>query len=275
MFTHLFRKVYLVDKNESINIPTYMNLKKLEKEYKQLKTEYPNMYTLYDDWMFRLISHDNTRIQNSHIKKTLFTCNNDNEYLEIIQDYCNYLGLSYKEYMLLCNHSYFCSRYILSEKEKSLMTKQLIIEEKDFIYKDKQIKKGFENFPAEYAINCLDKEWAIKKYEHFRTCEILDKVRKIQIEYYQNSKKLPDLLKQFVTRSVDLEIRIETNSKLKEEILNCLGKIENVDKLWLPIEEYVKTFPTLGYSDVLSFKFNWPLAKHFMETGYRIDSNAK
>lgn len=270
MILHLFKKIYITNNNLYISFFDKQNI--IQKEYTKIKNEYPNLYTLYKDWMKNFIINTNyTYTQNS-----IYVFNNK-DLKNIINDYCNYLGLTYEDYLLLHNHGVFYSDILNYSINQTSLYKNIEqpLNKNDFIYKDKIIKKDFEYFPAEYAINCLDRQWAINKYEHLRTCEILNEIRKLQINYYNNNKKLPDILYNIQTLDPSIENKIRNDDLLKKEVLKYLSKLINTDKFYMPIKDYIQTFPNLGYEDLLSFKFNWPLAKHFLETGYRIDSNAK
>ena len=91
---------------------------------------------------------------------------------------------------------------------------------------------------------------------------------------YKRGKKIPDIFSDLIYISIDSEERLK-DKNLQQQVLNVLSLIKDVDRLYLPINEYIKTYPSFGYYNQLCHKFNWPLARHFVETGYRIDSNAK
>lgn len=267
MYLHLFRKVCIVDEN--IDTSKFkQDTKTLKEDYSTIKQQYPTISRLYDDWMYRWINSNGLKQYNDHPQSCLFFIK-QNDILDIIQDYCNYLGLTYDEYLILQKHSDFYLKYILG-----INIKNDIIKRENFKFTDKKIKKNFEVFPAEYAINCLDQPWAQNKYEHFRICEILEEVRNVQIDFHKHDKKIPDIFSDLIYISINSEEKLK-DKNVQQQVLNTLSLIKNVDRLYLPIDEYIKTYPSFGYYGQLCHKFNWPLARHFLETGYRIDSNAK
>ena len=263
MFLHLFRKVYFVDKN---NTPLlYPDIKQHVLDYKNIRSEYPFLKQFYRDLMFQY-KQDKTEDPLIHI----FIIS-EHDWNDAIQDYCNYLGLSYDEYMLLCNHSIFSTKYVDNCGEIISLNKNFpIISKENYKFKDKKIKSDFEYFPAEYAINCLDKKWARDKYEYFRTYELYDEIKELQVKYHNNSIIMPDILQYFCDNDQSAKLLIK-DEYFREEVLQFLKDKTDITKYLLPIKEYVNSISTLGLNRFTAFKFNWPLAKHFIQTGYRID----
>ena len=263
MFLHLFRKVYFVDED---NRPLlYPDIKQHELDYSSFRKGYPFLKQFYHDIMFQY-KPDGKEDPLVHI----FIISKQ-DWKQAIQDYCNYLGLSYEEYLLLCRHSTFCTEYVDNCGEIISLNHEFpIILKEDYKFKKKQIKSDFQYFPAEYAINCLDKEWARNKYEYFRTYEIYNEIKKLQVQYYNDNMPMPSILHFFCDNDQTAKALIK-NPCFKKEVLNFLESKIDITEYLLPIQEYVNKIPSLGYDRFTAFKFNWPLAKHFMKTGYRID----
>lgn len=263
MFLHLFRKIYFVDENNKPLL--YPDIKQHKLDYENVRKEYPFLKQFYQDLMFQY-KPDKTEDPLIHV----FIIP-ENNWEKAIQDYCNYLGLSYDEYLLLCRHSTFCTRYVDNCGEVMSLDREFpVIQKNNYKFKNKQIRSDFQYFPAEYAINCLDKEWARNKYEYFRTYELYNEIKKLQVQYYNNNIVMPEILQFFCDNDQTAKALIK-NSYFKKEVLNFLVDKIDITEYLLPIQEYVRRIPNLGYDRFTAFKFNWPLAKHFIKTGYRID----
>lgn len=265
MFFHAFRKVFFVNKSSRPLVYPDIVQHTLN-NYKEIKSCDPLLHNTYRDIMFQY-NLDHTENPLIHIFLV-----DDSEWNNVIQDYINYLGLDYEAYLRICKHSDFCSSYIDNCCETiSAIGECKTIPFKDFKIKIKKNVHNYQYFPAEYAINCLDQEWAQIKYEYFRTYDIYNQLKHWQTVYYKAELPLPQLLRYFLENDQAAKA-ISRSSDLRKDVLDFLFE-HGVDtnKYRAPIQEYVNMEPDLGYDRFTFYKFNWPLARYLKKIGYKIN----
>ena len=265
MFFHAFRKVFFVNKSSKPLVYPDVVQHVLE-HYKEIKAYDPLLHNTYHDIMFQY-NPDHTENPLIHIFLV-----DDSEWNDVIQDYSNYLGLDYEAYLRICRHSDFCSNYVDNCCETiCTVNKCALISPDDFKIKTKKRVRDYQYFPAEYAINCLDQEWAQKKYEYFRTYDIYNQLKHWQTVYYKAELPLPKLLEYFIENDQAAKAILKS-SELRKDVLDFLLKHGvDIDKYRVPIQEYVDLEPSLGYDRFTFYKFNWPLARYLKKIGYKIN----
>lgn len=256
MFLQLFKKFYAIDEN---NIPLAypdVTITKID--------EYNSSYPFMERFIRDIIDMQwKTKREYPLIHLLVFR---ENNFLLFIRDYCHYLGVTYKEYMLMVQHSNFCANYIDNFHEIICDNryKTPIMSKEFFGTSKKAIRHGYELFPAEFAINCLDKEWARKKYRYFQVYELYNKIKEYQFECLRTGNEIPKLLQKFNDNDQTAKLMMQDN-----ELRTSVEEILGIKRL--TVEDYVNSNPTLGYDRFSGYKYNWLLAKSFKKRGYRID----
>lgn len=195
----------------------------------------------------------------------------DEDFNQLAIDYLTALGLGYDEYVLIRNHSDFCTHYCdnVNELISRYDDAMPMPTREDFDVKVRRIRGHFEIFPAEYAINCLDQEWARKKFQHFRMLTLHDIIKEFQVKEYQSTGKLTAFPEIGADHIDARQLRDEScfNSALKK--LEAAGI--DTAQFYLPLEDWAAATLSAGYNRYSSFKFSSPLMRHLKERGYRID----
>ena len=196
----------------------------------------------------------------------------DKDFNRIAIDYLTALGLGYDEYVLIRNHSNFCTHYCDNVNELISRFDDTVPmpTREDFDVKVRRIRGHFEIFPAEYAINCLDKEWARKKFRHFRAVALYDTIRELQIKEYQSTGKLT-LFPEVSSSHCDARKLRQPDAYL-DVVQRLEDTGEDASRFRLSLEDWVNTSSNVGYNRYGSFKFNSPLMRHLQEKEYRIDA---
>lgn len=196
----------------------------------------------------------------------------DEDFNRLAIDYLVALGLGYDEYVLIRNHSNFCTHYCDNVNELISRFDETVPmpEREDFNVKMRSIRGHYEIFPAEYAINCLDKEWARKKFQFFRMLTLHEIIKEFQVKEYQST----GVLTAFPEIGAD---HIDARQLLDEDRFNsALKKLEsagvNTAQFYLSLKEWAATTLNAGYNRYSSFKFNSPLMRHLHEKGYKINA---
>lgn len=264
MFISLFKKMYLVDEN-NIPIKTPDISWRYLGDYQEAKREHATLLTFYRELMTNRLPDGRTD------SNMILLIVKEKDVNQFMQDYGNYLGLDYEAYSLLIQHSKFCTKYIDNCNE--IMSRDgdfPIISRKDFIYKPKKIRRDYECFPAEYAINCLDQPWARKKYNYFRMYDIYNMIKKYQVQAYNEGLGIPALFKKFHTsdQSAKLLGNIHIEEETKQEFIR-LGL--DASLFTDDVVEYLKLKTNFGYTKHTIFKYNKPLTNYLKKEGYRID----
>ena len=263
MFFHAFRKVFFV--NESCKPLPYPDIvQHTIKNYKEIHDTDPFLHNFYHQTMFQYKS-DGTENPLMHI----FLVKNK-EWNQLISDYCYYLGLDYQAYLKIVQHSSFCTKYIDNCSETiSTISQTIVIPEKDFKINTHKRVVDYIHFPAEYAINCLDQEWAQKKYEYFRIYDLYNHIKNLQIQCRKEEKPIPALLTLFQENDQAAK-KLLKDSTLKEKILKFFSNYIDISPYSIPIQDYVEQEPNLGYDRFTFYKFNWPLARYLKKIQYKI-----
>lgn len=291
MFVHLFEKTYLV--NES-NRPKPWDPDFLiadfedifhEPDFKAYKDSFATVEMMFQDMI--------EKTRNPKRSLTLLIVK-DEDIEDLIFTYALYLHLDIGKLMNLLMYSIVCAEYI--ENFETITTDgewgkyiQSIGEYQDRYKSLKEnpkrwqiIQKGFEYFPAEFAVNCLDKEWAQKKYESFRVYELYNLCKQLQHQmirrelywFKEDSPIVLDIGNDDRDARIFLEAETYQDALCEIKWLQSVGFDVPQNKLELfkmPLEEYVHSFPDFGYNQYHAFKYNYLLADKLSYQGYRID----
>lgn len=263
MFINLFKKVYLVDEN-NIPVKTPDISWRYLGNYREAKSEHATLLTFYRELMTNRLPDGRT---DSNMILLIVKNEDVNPFM---QDYCNYLGLDYEAYSLLIQHSKFCTTYVDNCNE--IMSRDgdfPIIDHKDFIYRPAKIRRDFECFPAEYAINCMDQSWARKKYNYFRMYDIYNAIKNYQVRAYNEGLEMPELFKKFHTS--DQSAKILGNIQVEEDVKREFIRLGLDTSLFTDVAKYMELNTNFGYAWHTIFKYNKPLVNYLKNVGYRID----
>lgn len=269
MFAHLFDKIYVIDKDGAPEpfdptIKIYTEEQAFDgKTYKEEKEEYP-----WVEMLFAQMRHKLTNTQNSLV----FLLVQRESLKEMLMDYAALLDLNLDMLNAFVSHSHYCYHWM--ENSENIVTKEPDLYFRYVPDTTRYITGDYEHYPAELCINCLDKEWARKKFEWFRRYDIYNLIKKYQQDEYRKGHYKP----QHPTYLSVLD-KIQNDDSIKsvcdEDISRIMsflkGEGYEVSNLMLPLEEYVASWPEFGYNQYHYFKFNYDLARLVMKEGYRID----
>lgn len=250
MFFHLIDKLYIVNESSRPQKTSGILLSEYD-SYAEDREVYPFIERLY-------ISLSEGRVRNRMVTILIVP---DGDFGAMLLDYCHVLGFGKEEFLLMKEHSDFCERYI-EDTEKDVSVPSGV---------DVEWKEGGRNrvrhpeiFPAEFCINCLDKEWARKKYEYFRMYDLYARIKECQYEDLRLGKKASLQM---------IENNDQAIKRLYHDTLFLKAARERIDTSFLDIslEKYIETSPSLGYNRCNAWKYNFRLARHLKGTGYRID----
>lgn len=260
----LFKKIYLVDQDNEPEHSLDIDRRYLG-DYQTLKKEHPTLSTFYKDLMTNNLPDGRS---NSNVILLIVRREDVNHFM---QDYCNYLGLDYNAYKLIMKHSKFCTKYIDNLGDVISLDKEFsIINEDDYIYKPKGIKKDYEYFPAEYAINCIDQDWARKKFNHLRLWDLYMLIKEWQVIWYRCGFEVPDIINRFHMNHTSFKLLFD--AEFEYEVLGSLFKMGLYEGCFSSdISDYLSTNPDFGYDKHTAFKYNKPLANYFKKVGYKIN----
>lgn len=264
VFINLFKKIYLVDEANIPNRAPDIDWRYLN-NYRELKKEHATLRTLYRELMTNILPDGTT---NSAMILLIVKQADINMF---IQDYCNYLGLDYEAYSLLIKHSKFCTKFIDNCNEVISRNGSFpVISKKDYVYKPQRIVYDLEFFPAEYAINCINKSLGQNKYNYFRIYDIYNMIKEYQIKAYRIGLPVPEIFERFNTSDQSAKImgNIQIEEKVKQEFIK-LGL--DTSLFTRDVSEYIKLNTYFGYNKYTIFKFNLQLARYLKKVGYRID----
>lgn len=262
MFIHLLDKIYAVNKSSA---PKPWDPEFLIVEYKD--NNIPDFPTT--DMFFKYISKE----YNNPKRSITLLLIEDDLFCYIIGLYLKMLNLyDDKNYIdLIIHHSNFCIKYMenchsISDEDKILFTSN------NFNIEDNSIGyiKDYSSYPAELAINCLDKEWSRNKFKWFRMHHLYNVIKQYQYDRFRDGiYNNNNILYTFYDD--------QTGKKLLDDNIynNVIKELENnnidISIFKLSIEEYIAKWTNLGYNQYHYFKFNFNLAKYIIETKYRID----
>ena len=262
MFMPLVNKVYMVNESSQGVWGRDMRYYELE-DYQEKREEFPT-FENFCVWLGTLREE-----RGGHTVLLV----KDEDFNQLAIDYLTALGLGYDEYVLIRNHSDFCTRYCDNVNELISRYDDAVPmpAREDFDVKVRRIRGHFEIFPAEYAINCLDQEWARKKFRHFRMLTLHDIIKEFQVKEYQSTGKLTAFPEIGADHIDARQLRDEDcfNSALKK--LEAAGV--STAQFYLPMEDWAAATLSAGYNRYSSFKFNSPLMRHLKKKGYRIDEH--
>ena len=262
MFVNVLNKTFFV--NRSCHYKEENCFKYIDFDYDKTKQEFPTLGKLYE----YILSLNLTR------SIMIFIIPN-NDYNQAIIDYCNYLGLDFDAYLAMKKHSDFCTRYVdycyenISTDEKCIPQ----INEECF-NKPRRIKNGYEIFPAELAINCLDKEWSINKFTSLRAYGLYNKLNKVRIDLYINNKDPDDysFLDMFEKSDQSAKyLMSEVNYNAIKNNLLTRGLIQQDSIYNNTVKYFADHTKDGGYDPMHIFKYNGLLARCIKKSGYRID----
>jgi hypothetical protein len=249
MFIHMFDKIYAV--NSTCEPQDSVDIRKRFIDYHGMKCEHPFLETLYDEIMDNRLPGG---IEDRSVNVLIVP---DEQYNELMQDYCIYLGLDYKAYSLIKWHSSFCICYLDNVAETiSQGFPYPVIKKENFIVGKKKIRRGYEHFPVEFAVNSNEK-WANDKRDNCRIHEVFEVIKDYQYKCYREGIPCPTCLKNFSASH-------QSAKALKEPAVMdaCLSALNDLD---ISIEH------NRGYNRFHGYKYNFPLEKYLKKEGYRID----
>ena len=187
-----------------------------------------------------------------------------------LKEYCHLLGLTYDEYRDIINYNIFSLRH--AEDTYGFPNAIIHPESKDWYghNNESKVKRNFKLFPAEFAINHLDAQWAQEKFHYFRICDIINEIRNYQRKEYEEFGIISEAFH-------FLKSDIMTSKQLFDK--DCYKKVRNTfkqrnyntDLFDMSIKEYVNNPDCkFGYNNVNYYKFNTRLARKLQARGYKI-----
>lgn len=260
MFMPLVNKIYMVNESSKGIWGRDMRYCKLE-DYRKELSGFPT-FESFCLWL--------TTLKEERGGHTILLVK-DGDFNRIAIDYLAALGLGYDEYILIRNHSDFCTQYCDNCNELFSRFDDTVPmpTKEDFAVKVRHIRKHFEIFPAEFAVGCLDKEWARKKFIHFRAVALFDTIRELQIKEYQSTGRLT-LFPEVSSSHSNARLLRQPDAYL-DAVQRLEETGEDAAQFRLSLEDWVNTTFNMGYNRYGSFKFNSPLMEHLKKVGYRID----
>ena len=260
MFMALVNKVYMVNKS-SVGIEgrdiRYVDTS--NKKYEDIKKSYPMPYLFFKEL---------SALRERRGGLTLFIVR-DKDFNLIASDYLGMLGLGYEEYLLIREHSNFCTEFCDNCNELISRHDDCVPMPNPEDYRPtRRLTKDFEMFPAEYAINCLDQDWARHKFLYFRAYGLYNAIKEYQVKLFQLTGKqaFPEFSDSDQSAKALMDGRCFTETLRKTFRLGL-----DTDDFNLPLKEWAKKTYNAGYDRYSTFKYNARLAQHLYERGYRID----
>lgn len=192
----------------------------------------------------------------------------DKDWKTFCKDYCHMLGLFYDEYLLIEQHSYYCTHYIdnFTTEVFSNANPAPILTKEEYGIPLKTINSHYEIYPIEYT-----QDLYISKIKHFQRDHIYDVCKYIQFLCYILGYSMPALLQQMRFNDQSAKIVTEQN---KQELINIFQKFHiNTDIITMSPLQYMQHHPLLGYDKTTIFKFNYPLFMRLRNRGYKINEN--
>lgn len=252
MFFHLADKLYVVN---LLSMPT--------KESDGIRHAYYNKHTFMEDLkVYPTFSHYVKAMVDQYVENRMVTLLCVEEWIlqDLMRLWCGRLGLGEKGFQKLVEHANFCESYI----EDVQTTVSFTFDPRPPRYApEKKEKIRFkEMWPAELCINQLDEDWAREKYEYFRMYDLYARIKENQYELYRKG-----IVKESPIKENDQAIKELYHDA---DFLKVVGKEIDLSFLDMDIKDYVMSNQTLGYNRFNTWKFNWALAHHVQETGYKL-----
>lgn len=278
MFIHLFDKIYAVtEKHPPKRWETgtyFINFRGFTLYYKSFKDFKESFVTTekFFSWMMDTLKNPNGGLT--------FVIMDDETLSEFMTVYCDYLGISPEMYRNMVYYNGLCMIF-MENGDTISSTKPAEVEagyREVFCYFkpeegiNPKITTGFEHYPAELCVNCLDQKWARKKFEWFRIYDLYNLVKKVQ----QRKIRTGYLYGQIMEKEYEDDrcAKAWLDKEKYDEVVDILKSEEGCDTALfeMPLEDYVTSWPEFGYNQYHYFKFNYYLARQVLKEGYRIDA---
>lgn len=257
MFLNITNKIYFINKSANPNAMNGISIVDYN-NYIDEKLENPTLEILYKSLYKKYVKNKSYTllVMSDDIWKTAF------------EDFISYMNLDEKAISLILEHSQLSSKIWDNCDEILGSDKNKIIKNINYVNIYKK-KIDLSIFPAEYAINHINEEWAKNKYEFFRMYEFYDVIKRYQFDLYRKGFT-DDYLNELFKYGDQCIKNIWNNKELKTKIINKYKNKINIGFLEMPIEEYVISNSTFGYNQYNAWKYNWKLAKYLRKINYKI-----
>lgn len=257
MFINILHKTFITESpsNFTFITPEFFDIRK-EEDWKNNQLEHLD----YGEYL-KFLCETKTR------QYRVYPIKDINEFLK---QYCHALGLYYNEYLEIINYNIFSLKH--AEDTFGFPNHIIMPGSKEWYEKPKHsIKRNYECFPAEFAINCLDKKWARNKFHFFRICDIVTEIKKYQRKEYEEYGKISKAF-EFLTSDV-LTLKSLFDKDFYNYVYQAFKKNNyNTYLFEVSLEEYINDPDCLyGYNELNYYKFNKRLARILQKRGYRID----
>jgi len=277
MYIHLFKKIYAVTEKyppkrwetgtRIINFRGFI----LCQSFTDLRESFPTTGKFFS-WMMKTLKNPNGGLT--------FVIMDDQTLSEFMSVYCDYLGISPEMYRSMVYYNRMCLIFMengdaISSREPGDVGDEY--REIFCYFKPEEgtvpkITADFDSYPAELCVNCLDQEWARKKFEWFRIYDLYNLVKKVQ----HKKVRTGNLYGQITDRAYenDQSAKEWLDKEKYDEVVDILKNEEDCDVTLfeMPLEDYVMSWPEFGYNQYHYFKFNYYLARQVVKEGYRIDA---
>lgn len=270
MFLHIIDNIYIV--NQSV-APLKSNIKVVDWFETVSHRNHWEEYRKYFPGMNQLLKVTAAIVGNEEAILAI----PDEDFHKFLREYCIFLNLDNESAESMYIYSNACSLY--SEGIFAYSNPQGIMDRKPFAmqFADsvENINIDFKRFPLEFSVNCLDQEWARQAFEFKRSEAIFSTVKEIQFLAMRNGSMGPEEFKD-ISGNREIEAKKLLKADFRFKILDALDRVGfNTEEYRKPIELYVDGMPDFGINASEPFKFNYLLAGHIKETGYRIDSRTR
>lgn len=193
----------------------------------------------------------------------------------LLQDYANYMGLSYGGYQTLYDYSNLitctCEEtfYFAANPIKAILPSEDQYRYKSPTYIDSEM------LLSEFLINHMDIELARKKYLHFYFSELYTLIINTVVDRYMIGLDSPDILKFWENKPFTAQTKDDI-AYHKNEILEGLSQLEvDTSIFYLPLKEYARQSTSFGYILENRYRYNFLLRNYLISSKFDILSHPR